>query len=347
MISAGGALGSLSGSVLAPALLSGYFELPMTLAAVAFAFLWQVRDKARISILAASAVAVALLGLAAWQISDEIRGARLLARNFYSSLRVVDTADGDEPLRRLEHGGIEHGSQYLSPARRREPISYYSKSSGIGIAIAYQRARVGKPLSIGVVGLGAGVIAAYGEAGGKMRFYEINPQVIDIAHREFTFLSDSPAETSVALGDARLVLDRESPRNFDILAIDAFSGDAIPMHLLTREAIAIYCRHLAKGGILAFHITNKFVALATPIAATANSEHLDVRMVADDPEQADEKGSALSASDWLLITADPSGWKNGEIGRVATTVLLTGTETVWTDEFNNLISALRLPEADN
>src|SRR5262249_39128782 len=225
MISAGGALGSLSGSVLAPALLNGYFEMPITLAAVAFAFLWQIRDKERISILAASAVAVALLGLSAWQIGDEIRGARLLARNFYSSLRVVDTANGDAPLRRLEHGGIEHGSQYLSPARRREPISYYNKSSGIGVAIAYQRACVGKPLSIGVVGLGAGVIAAYGEAGGKLRFYEINPQVIDIAQREFTFLSDSPAETSVALGDARLVLEEEPPRNFDILAIDAFSGD--------------------------------------------------------------------------------------------------------------------------
>ena len=119
-----------------------------------------------------------------------------------------------------------------------------------------------------------GAIAAYGEAGGKVRFYEINPQVIDIARREFTFLTDSPAETSVAVGDARLVLEQEAPRNFDLLAVDAFSGDAIPMHLLTREAIAIYRHHLATGGILAFHITNKFVALATPLAAIAKSEHL-------------------------------------------------------------------------
>lgn len=293
--------------------------------------------------MAASVVAMALLGLSAWQLGDEIRSARLLARNFYGSLRVVDTVHKDEPLRRLEHGGIQHGSQYLSPARRRDPVSYYSKTSGIGVAIAYQRARLGRPLSIGVVGLGVGVIAAYGEAGGKMQFYEINPQVIDIAQRKFTFLTDSPAETSVAVGDARLVLEQEAPRNFDILAVDAFSGDSIPMHLLTSEAIAIYRRHLATGGILAFHISNKFVALATPLAAIAESEHLDVRIIIDEPADADDKDSALSGSDWLLIAADPSGWGNGELGEPATTVPLTGTETIWTDHFNNVISALRLP----
>ena len=176
MISAGGALGSLGGSVLAPALLNGDFEMPITLAVVAFVVLWQMRRERRASVIAASVAAVALLGLSAWQLGDQIRSARLLARNFYGSLRVVDTVHKDEPLRRLEHGGIQHGSQYLSPARRREPISYYSKTSGIGVAIAYQRARVRRPLSIGVVGLGAGVIAAYGEAGGKIHFYEINPQ---------------------------------------------------------------------------------------------------------------------------------------------------------------------------
>jgi hypothetical protein len=346
MVSAGGALGSLGGSVLAPALLNGDFELPIALAAVAFAFLWQNRREGRASVVAASAVCVALLGLSAWQIADEIRSARLLARNFYSSLRVVDTADRGEPLRRLEHGGIEHGSQYFSAARRREPISYYGKTSGVGVAIARQRERLGRPLSIGVVGLGAGVVAAYGEAGGKIRFYEINPQVIDIARREFTFLADSPAQTSVALGDARLVLEQETAQNFDILVIDAFSGDAIPMHLLTREAVAIYRRHLAAGGVIAFHITNKFVALAMPLAAIAKNENLDVRTVADDPEADDDKESALSASDWLLITADPSWWGGGALAKAAETVPLAGTEAVWTDDFNNLISALRLPDTD-
>ena len=140
-----------------------------------------------------------------------------------------------------------------------------------------------------------------------MRFYEINPQVIDIAQQQFTFLTDCLAETSVALGDAGLILEQEAPQNFDILVVDAFSGDAIPMQLLTREAIAIYRGHVAKRGIIAFHISNKFVDLATPLAAIAKNEHLDVRFIMDDPASADEENSALSGSDWLLIAADPSG----------------------------------------
>ena len=341
MISAGGALGSLGGSVLAPALLNGDFELPAALAAVAFVFLWKMRPKGRALVTAASASIVALVALAAWGIADEINGARLLKRNFYSSLRVADKIDRGEPIRRLEHGRIEHGAQYLSSARRREPISYYSETSGIGFAIALQRKRLKKPLSIGVIGLGAGVIAAYGEAGGKVRFYEINPQVIDIAQQQFTYLADCPAETSVALGDARLTLEHEPPQNFDILVVDAFSGDAIPMHLLTREAIRIYRRHLAPGGILAFHISNKFVDLAAPLAAIAKSEHLDVRLVTDDPSDETED-SALSASDWLLVATDPSWWGTDERA-ILPVVPLTGTESVWTDDFNNLLSALRRP----
>ncbi len=343
MISAGGALGSLGGSVLAPALLKGDFEMPIALAAVAFAFLWQIRQKSRAWVVAALAGAVVLPVISAWQIVDEIHGARLLARNFYSSLRVVDVVNVDEPFRRLEHGGIEHGSQYLSPERRREPISYYGKTSGIGVAIARQRESAGRPLSIGVVGLGAGVVAAYGETGGRMRFYEINPQVLDIARREFSFLPDCPAETSVALGDARLTLEKEAPQNLDILAVDAFSGDAIPMHLLTSEAITIYRRHLATGGVLAFHITNKFVALAPPLAAIAKSQHLDARTIADNPEGGDDDNSPMSSSDWLLITADPSWFDNGALAK-AEPVPLTGAEAVWTDDFNNLITALHLPD---
>jgi SAM-dependent methyltransferase len=341
MISAGGALGSLGGSVIAPVLLNGDFEMPATLAAVAFVFYWKMRRKGRALVTAASAGIIALVALAAWGIADQINGARLLERNFYSSLRVVDEIDVSEPVRRLEHGQVEHGLQYLSPTRRREPISYYSETSGIGYAIARQRKLLQKPLSIGVIGLGAGVIAAYGEAGGRVRYYEINPQVIDIAQRQFTYLADCPAETSVALGDARLTLEHESPQNFDILAVDAFSGDAIPMHLLTREAVKIYRRHLAPGGIIAFHISNRFVDLAAPLAAIAKSEHLDVRLVTDNPV-GETEDSALSTSDWLLIAPDPSWWGPNERADIHV-VPLIGTESVWTDDFNNLLSALRRP----
>ena len=343
MIALGGALGSLGGSVLAPALLDGDFEMPMALAAVGLVLPWTIRAHGRAPVFAASAVALGMAGIAAWQIADEIHGARLLTRNFYSSLRVVDILDEGEPLRRLEHGGIEHGLQYLAAERHKEPISYYGKTSGVGLAIARQRVRLARPLSIGVIGLGAGVIAAYGEAGGRVRYYEINPQVVDIAKSWFTFLRDTPAALSIGLGDARQTLEREDAQAFDVLAVDAFSGDAIPMHLLTREALAIYRRHLAPGGVLAFHVSNRFVALAPPLAAIAAKDNLDARLVVDDAESIDDNDSALSASDWLLMTADADFWRDGGLSGRAKAVALTGAEKIWTDDFNNLIEALRLP----
>ena len=265
MVSLGGALGSLGGSVLAPAVLNGDFELPLILTAVGFAFAWQIRrgPEPVISVVVALVAASAMLGMSVKSIHDQIKGTRLLARNFYASLRVMDTGEDKVRRRQLEHGGIEHGAQFLDPARRHTPLTYYGPRSGIGLAIARQRElAAGRPLSIGVVGLGAGTLAAWGEPEGKVKFYEINPRVLSIANSEFFFLTDAMAsktQVETALGDARLVMEREPPQRFDVLAVDAFSGDAIPMHLLTREAMAIYRRHVAEGGVLAIHISNKFV----------------------------------------------------------------------------------------
>jgi hypothetical protein len=185
------------------------------------------------------------MAISAGKIGYEIHRSRILTRNFYSALRIVDFGSPPNAWRRLEDGGIEHGSQYLDQERRREPISYYSGSSGVALAFARQR-QVSRPghLAVGIVGLGAGALAAYGEAGDRFRFYEINPQVLTLARTEFTYLSDSQANVSVALGDARLVLEREPPQGYDALIIDAFSGDAIPIHLLTREAVQVYRKHL-------------------------------------------------------------------------------------------------------
>src|SRR5262245_19730024 len=215
----------------------------------------------------------------------EIDRSSILTRNFYSALRIVDFGSPPNAFRRMEHGGIEHGSQYLDRERRREPISYYSRSSGVALALARQR-RVSRPghLAVGIVGLGTGAIAAYGEAGDRFRFYEINPQVLTLAHTEFTYLSDSQANVSVALGDARLVLERESPQGYDALIVDAFSGDAIPIHLLTREAVQVYRKHLSPSGVLLFHISNRFVDLKPALARLAVEEGLDARFVYDDPD---------------------------------------------------------------
>src|SRR5207248_4401523 len=156
-------------------------------------------------------------------------------------------------------GTIVHGKQFLDPDRRGLPTSYYGPRSGIGLALLDARAH--GPLRVGVVGPGAGTLAAYGRAGDVFRFYDINSGVVELARSEFTFLKDSPAKVEVALGDARLSLERERPQNFDVLALDAFSSDAIPVHLLTVEAFKTYLRHLKPGGVLAVHISNRYLDL--------------------------------------------------------------------------------------
>jgi hypothetical protein len=350
MVSLGGALGSLGGSVLAPAVLNGDFELPLILTAVGFAFAWQIRrgPEPVISVAVALVAASVMLGMSVKSIHDQIKGTRLLARNFYASLRVMDTGEDKVRRRQLEHGGIEHGAQFLDPARRHTPLTYYGPRSGIGLAIARQRElAAGRPLSVGVVGLGAGTLAAWGEPDGKVKFYEINPRVLSIANSEFFFLADAMAgktQVETALGDARLVMEREPPQRFDVLAVDAFSGDAIPMHLLTREAIAIYRRHVAEGGVLAIHISNKFVELGPAVGALARDAKLDARVVDHDAEEDDEDGQ--NASSWVILPLAAAWWDGGAAAGKAKPLSVPDGQAVWTDDFNNLAAAVRLPRRD-
>lgn len=343
LVSLGGALGSLAGSMLAPVVLNGAFEMPMTLAAVAMVIAWRMRSHAAGLRYAALALAIVVTGVVAWQIAAEYASARILARNFYSTLRIFDTGEGAELRRVMEHGGVEHGSQYLAPDRRGEPLAYYSPTSGVALAIRRQRELAqGQPLSVGFVGLGAGALAAYGQSGDAFRFYEINPQVVDLAKSQFTYLADSRATVSIALGDARLVLEREQPQAFSMLVIDAFSGDAIPLHLLTREAIAIYRRHLRPGGVLLFHISNRFVDLQPALARLAKEEKLHARMFADEPEGWEEADSPLSASDWVAMVNDEAWFRDEAIEELAEPLQEPMRGRAWTDDFNNILSAIRL-----
>jgi len=246
-------------------------------------------------------------------------------------------------VRRMEHGAIEHGSQYLDPERRKEPISYYSPTSGVALALRRQRELSGgQPLAIGIVGLGAGALAAYGQPGDRFRFYEINPQVVALARSEFTYLSDSKADVSTHLGDARLVLERESPQAFDMLVVDAFSGDAIPIHLLTREAFAIYRKHLKPSGVLLFHISNKFVDLEPALSRLAVEERLEARIVSDEPEGADDDDSPLSSSNWVMMYADKRWPRSSELSSRTEPLEAPQPGPAWTDDFNTILSAVRL-----
>ncbi|MDB5640805.1 MAG: hypothetical protein JWN07_122 [Hyphomicrobiales bacterium] len=340
LVSLGGAVGALCSSILAPLLLPGDFELPLTLAAIAA--LIALRSARKPFALRASGLALGLLvcGVAVYQIGAEISHARVLTRNFYSSLRIVDAGEGATVVRRMEHGGVEHGAQYLDPQKRREPISYYGPTSGVALTIAAMRARRQAPLRIGVVGLGAGALAAYGETGGAMRFYELNPQVIDLAQSQFTYLADSKAIVSVAPGDARLVLEREPAQAFDILAVDAFSGDAIPIHLLTREALDIYRRHVAEGGALLFHISNKFVDLEPALARLALEAGMHARVVSDTPDDPDGV-SPLSDSDWVIFSRTTDLFSATDLRR-AEDLEEPQAGPAWTDDFNTILSAIAL-----
>lgn len=346
LVSLGGALGSLGASMIAPLALKGDFEMPITLAAVAAVIALRTRTAPARLRFAASTMAVLIATVAIWQIVAEASQARILARNFYSSLRISDIGEGAARRRIMEHGRVEHGSQYLDPKRRREALAYYSPDSGVGLAIARERELAsGRPLSAGFIGLGAGALAAYGETGDRFRFYEINPQVMELARSQFTYLSDSRADISLALGDARLVMEREPPQNYDIIVVDAFSGGAIPLHLLTREAMAIYRRHLRTGGAILFHISNRFVDLQPALARLAVEEKLHVRLVSHSPDEADDDESLLS-SDWLLMSASASWFDSPALREEARALAEAAPGPAWTDEFNNILSAIRLSDEE-
>jgi spermidine synthase len=260
-----------------------------------------------------------------------------LDRNFFGVLKVADTGtSGDRNLRRiLIHGSITHGAQFLQPERRRESITYYHPDSGVGLAI---RSRVSlNPLRVGIIGLGAGIIAAYGRIGDVYRFYEINPLVVKIARTDFTYLRDSRAAVEVILGDARLSLEREPQQNFDVLIVDAFSGDAIPIHLLTREALQQYLRHITKGAILALHITNKYIDLIPVIQRLAEDAGMEAVAVntAGNPE------TGAEASEWVLLSASGETLVKPPLRGAGKALPRTPDVRMWTDDYSSLFRLLK------
>lgn len=332
MLSVGGALGGLLVGLVAPAIFTAYFELPLGLflcAALVVTVLWrELRPVWRGLLL------VALLGYG-WRLGDisqeYVQGYRRVVRNFYSQLRVQDSTDAAlGPQRTMLHGRINHGEQYTALAHRRQPTAYYCEKSGIGRAI--RSLPQAQPLKLGVVGLGAGTLSVYGRAGDEMRIYEINEQVLDLARSEFSYLADTPARIVPVLGDGRLMLERESPQQFDLLAMDAFSGDSIPTHLLTLEAIQTYLGHLKPEGLLAIHITNHYLDLRPVMAAAAQHFGKAALLYELEPEDSD---AYCHRSIWVLFMRPenaaslPAGLQGGErlVPRPGFTPGLTASQT--------------------
>jgi MFS family permease/SAM-dependent methyltransferase len=339
IVAAGGALGGLLVAVAAPLVFSGYYELGIglvvlaLLASVCFGRLGRVPRYASLAV---------LLGIAACAAYDGMRyqrDVRVATRSFYGVLRVKEYGvQGEEShLRRLMHGVIMHGEQYLHESTRTMLTTYYHQDSGIGGAI---RSLGERPARVGVIGLGVGTIAAYGRPGDVYRFYDIDARVMQVALHEFTYLTDSKAKIELALGDARLALEREPPRNFDVLAVDAFSSDAIPVHLITREALGVYLRHVKSDGIVAFHVSNRFLDLVPVVARLAKEHGAHVVLVRDDPDE--EEDYRRSRTDWVLVSRDAAALERTEIVERGAVAPEGRPEwRTWTDDYSNLIQILK------
>lgn len=338
MIAAGGAAGSIIVGVVAPQVFQGVYELPITLiltALVAVILGWQEN---------AWAWRLGTVGMVACTVAVLVNNVRAyhentlaLRRSFYGSLRVVQSPRvGPMQTRTLFHGIIEHGSQYVQLPMRRHATTYYGPESGIGIVL---RECFDRPKRVGVVGLGAGTVAVYGKAGDQFRFYELNDQIIDLAKSLFSYLLESPASIDVMPGDARLSLARDASPPFDVLALDAFSGDAIPIHLLTREAIELYRKHLNPGGVLAFHVSNDFLDLGPVVKQLADS----VRMRAILARNHANPEAGTLASDWVLVTNNQTILENASLKVHETSLQSRADLRTWTDGYNNLLQILKTP----
>jgi hypothetical protein len=335
MVSLGGALGGLFVGLAAPRIFPAYLELPLALvllAGLAVVVAW--RNKW----LVGPAIVASLATL--WYAGEYLQFMRndvvFMQRNFYGSLRVREQGSGDYQVRRLLHGVILHGEQFTISPDRLEPGTYYARTSGVGRAIAAKQAA--GPVRIGVVGLGVGTLSAYGRAGDVVRFYELDPDVLALAKSHFGYLNTAPAKLEFVIGDARLSMERElaagTAQKFDVLAIDAFSSDSIPVHLITREAIRLYTQQLAPGGVLAVHISNRFLDLKPVLANIAAAEGLQVRLVSDHPAE------PASMTDWVLISASPEPFAAEGLD-VAVPIEPTPGFSLWTDQFNNLLDVLK------
>jgi SAM-dependent methyltransferase len=336
MIALGGAIGSILVGVVAPLVFSANFDLAIALVACALLLLWRTRREAIVFPVLAGVSLLVTAGCGIWSVVEFYKDTVYTSRNFYGVLRVQDSGDKDFDRRRtLIHGTIMHGKQFLHPDLMTEPTSYYTRNSGIGRLIEALHPRR-DPIRVGVIGLGAGTLATYGSKGDVYRFYDINPDVFTIAQRDFTYLKGSDATIELSLGDARLSLEREPPQSFDVLAIDAFSSDAIPVHLITREAVEVYLRHMKPGGVIAFHVTNRYLNLVPVVEGIANQLRLRALWI-DDPGLE----TLGNASSWVLLAKDPARLDDPRLTDPSIAIEPRRDWRVWTDDFNNLVQVLK------
>lgn len=347
-LSAGGAAGGLFSALLAPAVFPAFWEFHCALLAGVIllgVLLWRERGGSLYwggrSRLASAAVGVAVLvGLGAVLVQeamDDLGGAVYVSRNFFGVLRVSRRGQGTDEFLRLKHGRTPHGMQYTEPQRHLVPTTFYNPGSGVGLALANHPRRQQGGMRVGVVGLGAGTLAAYARPGDSYRFYEINPEVIRLSTSDdplFTYLRDARGQVTTVLGDARLSLEHEPPQEFDLLALDAFSSDAIPIHLLTREAVDLYLRHMKQDGILAVHITNRYLDLRPVIRGIMEQTGLFAVLI---DQESDQDDFTSWYSRWVLLSRQRQSLAAKEVLQPGVQLTFDGGRRVlWTDAHSDL-----------
>lgn len=345
LMSAGGALGGLLVSQVAPRVFVSFMEWPLGLiCALAMAGYTLLTASVGLSncvwrvfagglVLGLSGWGVVALGL--WTLKPENRLESV--RNFYGVIHVDEDYDPglENEYRTLTHGGIVHGMQNLGSLYREEPVTYYGRNSGIGQALGMLHDR--KEARVGIVGLGAGTAACYARAGHTYRFYEINPAVEQLTRKYFSYLSDAEkrgARVDTIIGDARLMLDREPSQQFDVLLLDAFSGDAIPMHLLTREAFQIYEKHMKPDGIIVVHVTNSYLILAPVVEKQAEAMGWKTTRTITNEE------GDLDSTDYVMVTRNEPFLKLHPADEPVDEPTLQ--LPLWTDRYHNLFQILMM-----
>jgi SAM-dependent methyltransferase len=346
MLSIGGALGGLFVGIIAPYTFPSYFEFPISIVLCGFlAVIVLVTDPtsrfyegyASWSVILMVTGVIALCVFSGQTVRNAVADYMLVERNFYGSLRIRETGTpGDfDQYRTLLHGAINHGEQWIHPSKRRDPLSYYCPATGVGLAIRTRE--LGQQQRVGVFGLGAGSIAGYSRPNDFYKFYEINPLVLNIARNQFFYLSSSPTPVEVAIGDARLSLEREPSQQFDILAVDCFSGDSIPVHLVTRQAVELYFSHLKPNGILAMHTSNRYLDLEPVLERIATALGKATLQVETED---DDEGNCFGST-WVLIANKPNVFEHKAFEGAGEPVTPRPGLRVWTDDYSSLLSVVK------
>ena len=359
VISMGGAVGGVLVNFVAPYLFTGWWEFP-----IGFVFVFLLtgvtilkRPGKKLHPIINFAIALVFtIGVTAMTkvtldiVTDYEKNVEIAKRNFYGILRVYNGETDHVPTKKLYHGGINHGMQFQSSKWKTYPTTYFARWSGVGVALRkhpkkhpeLEKGYKGPQhtLKVGIIGLGAGTLSTYSRPGDVYRFYEINPAILELANEQFTYIKDAKGDIQVVMGDGRISLEREleetGSHQFDVMIVDAFSGDAIPIHLLTEEAMLLYLKHLSSDGILAIHVSNRHLSLEPVIEGIANKLGKKFYFF----KNGKNRVYGVKKSSWVLLTENDTFINHPGVAKYLDAWPQKGSPQVWTDDYSNLINIL-------